>query len=350
MKKKAGNLLYYTLIILINLVIWKPIVTKLVPFLILEGSVGVTLEPSEAIWDGELYEFCELENEQSYDDASYVSAGTPMPTQSVSINTPVAEITPVTLETDMEEAMPVVATETPMQNIEYKIPELTVRRPNNYSERNYHVVVVFSGYSDTDVPFSFYEKLKLSSSFAGVNVDFAYVNEYVDLNFHRVARFVEADSELIDEIIKRIKKTYPLNGLVIVVNTSDHVGTAMFSLRMGYAIQPADIHVITHEVGHLLGMRDGYKDYYPDDEIPNNELFYIDEIPKALSKALEKLGYVPPLYLRGTCHGRKVYSFYESWNNVYGDYSPDGHPSWGESTFTPLQIILMNDYIKIFTR
>jgi len=51
------------------------------------------------------------------------------------------------------------------------------------------------------------------------------------------------------------------------------------------------------------------------------------------------------MYKMGTCNGRKVYTFYETKNNLYGNYSPQEPNSWGDSVFTPLQILIMNDFI-----
>jgi hypothetical protein len=92
-------------------------------------------------------------------------------------------------------------------------------------------------------------------------------------------------------------------------------------------------------------MGDGYMRYYAPGELPDSELFYQDDMPRILSDALKKLGTVPPMYEAGTCNGKKLYQFYKSSNNIYGNYNPQGPNPWGDTFFTPLQIIEMNDYI-----
>jgi hypothetical protein len=69
-------------------------------------------------------------------------------------------------------------------------------------------------------------------------------------------------------------------------------------------------------------------------------------MPDFLARSLDELGYIPPLYEAGTCNSKKIYTFYESSNNIMGNYNPQGPSSWGDSVFTPLQIQIMNDHVK----
>jgi hypothetical protein len=71
---------------------------------------------------------------------------------------------------------------------------------------------------------------------------------------------------------------------------------------------PNSIMMASHETAHLLGLGDGYKAYYPDEYLPNSELFYLDAMPRILSDALKKVKTIPPLYEVGTCNGRKLYT------------------------------------------
>lgn len=310
------------------------------------------------------YEYCVLPT-VNIDPVVQSEAGTPVPFEPVSISTevpveqPIADVQataipptvpfePVSISTEVPVEQPIAtATSQPTKNSAYS--DLKVVNVGGFRESNFHIVLVGIGFdSDESNVLKMQEIIdSLVKNFVGINVDFAYVDTSINLDFKHIQQKVVFDKESDRKaLFNAVKKVYPVDGLVMEINTPLFLGTSYSNVAMLTANDPNSIFITIHEIGHQLGLDDGYQAFYEEkSRMPNAELFYLDEMPERLITALNKLAEAPQIYKVGTCKGRSVYSFYESQNNVMRDYAPSTTNSWGASTFTPVQVILMNDYI-----
>jgi hypothetical protein len=218
----------------------------------------------------------------------------------------------------------------------------------NFKVTNFHIVVVGVGYTDTEnEPYLKSLVSQIEVNFTKVHVDFAYVKSPLMMNLKHVATAVEFSNNAdLSTLMNKIRKVHPIDSIVIAVKTALDLGNSdlqYYAIATGNG--PDTAIWTSHEIAHLLGLGDGYKAYYSPKALPGTELFYIDEMPRLLSDALTKLGKAPPMYEVGDCNGRKVYQFYEYENNLMAGNTPVKANSWGDTLFTPLQIIEMNDYI-----
>ena len=306
----------------------------------------------------ELYEFCVLREDNRDSDKKY--AGTQIPFQPVAIATaPTAQasVEPI-LQPAITEAASIreVPTKTPSKEMPFSLPNIEVVKIGNFKPTNYHFVLVGSGYDSRENR----EKLDnliagFQKKFSGINVDFAYIKEPVNIRFKRIDTIVLFENDNDRKIlVKKIKSMYPMDSLIVALNAPEIVGSAILGMPEGnFAILASNTQeapfIFTHEMGHLLGIEnDGYNRYFKPEDLPNTELFYIDSMPKKLARALEELGETPPMYIAGTCNGRMLYTFYNSLENVYGNVPVGGLPAeyLNSLEFTPLQILEMNDYIS----
>lgn len=218
----------------------------------------------------------------------------------------------------------------------------------SFDPKNAHLVYIGVNYSEAENEKALNTLIsKILPNFKGINVDFAYVNLPAKLEFNHIEQeIVYSNPNDETELIQKIKKVYPVDYLVIAVNTNVALGAPENKSAIFSSGRSDSDFIETHEIGHLFGLYDGYETYYKPGTIPNTELFYIDSIPYFVNEELKKLPETPPLYLMGTCLGKPVYTFYDPNNNIMGDYDFDpSDRSWGDTAFTPLQIQIMNDYI-----
>lgn len=301
--------------------------------------------PTPIITEGELFEFCVIHEGSRESDKAI--AGTPVAGIPVIIEpTPVATSSTYSGDT-MVEATIAPSNENDMPLLASKI---TVVNSGRFSENNWHFVFIGVGYGEGENGDALQKLIdETERHIRGVRVDFAYVEEPIDLDINHIDTQAQLASAFeASTLVGKIRMSYPVDSLAVSVKTKDLIGTS--DLQKRYIVLtgniPASAFVATHEMGHQLGIADGYNAYFPPRALPNSELFYIDEMPRNLARALKKLNQQPPMYLAGTCNGRMVYTFYETANNIYGNYSPSVPNSWGDSPFTPLQIQIMNDYIQ----
>ena len=228
---------------------------------------------------------------------------------------------------------------------------LNIERPADFSPLNFHVLFVGVGFDPDEIPGEMDRLMssRIRQNFQGLAVDFAYVKEPVHLNFQHLGTIIlfTNDQERID-LLSLVRSQYPADSVVIAVKMNEMVGT---SLNSGEVIifssnNLAVEYLTTHELGHQLGLGDAYEvGYFRPSEFPNSEMFYLDDMPDYLVKALNKLGTMPPMYEAGTCNGRKLYTFYDNYFNLMGLYVFDGPRPWGDTAFTPLQLIIMKNRI-----
>lgn len=303
---------------------------------------------SEPIDLGIQFDFCGEVDEAS-DPIAQLNAGTPIPYQPVIMSTvvPGPTLIPEPLIFSTPPPAPAVS---PTPSTELTRSPLEVVSVGNYQVDNYHIVFVPVGYDDAyifgEMPGLIWN---IGTNFSQIKVDFAYVNVSIEYGFEHVQQSVDFESVADKKkLFAEIKKVYPADGIVVLLNTPEYLGTRIGNFSILSGSDPDTKLIATHEIGHMLSLDDGYQLIYPKGHLPNSELFYIDRMPSKLISALEQMNTWPDMYKVGNCRGKAVYSFYESNNNVMRDYSPSGTSSWGVSTFTPLQIILMNDYVSWF--
>jgi hypothetical protein len=305
----------------------------------------------------EPFEYCVYQEDSSV--ANQINAGTPVPMEPVFLGpTPTMQIpiepefteTPLSTEpTPTPESTPTfepTATQ-PVYN-EIDAWQVEVVDPGNFKEKNFHFVVIGVGYTDEANEPKLREIVSgLEINFAQVNVDFAFVQSSLNVNLEHADQAVDfSNQEDLENLLAKIRTEYPVDSIIIAIETSLYLGTSdTRHFAMSSGSDPNSLLMATHETAHLLGLGDGYKAYYSDGMLPNNELFYLDSMPRILSEALLKLDNIPPMYDVGTCKGKSLYTFYERSGNIMSDYNPQGPNSWGDSLFTPLQIQIMNDYV-----
>lgn len=299
------------------------------------------------------FEYCIVNDQTSPAKRDYL--GTPMPQEVVQIiNTVVPEvptvenvaIMPVT-QTEATSIPPPVSTETPA----FKPNLGQIVQVGAYSESNYHVVFVGLGYPIEETQQILTSTiLEVYGNFAEIQVDFAYAKNPILASLSGVGVQAQLSGKDSKTLIRKVREMAPADILVIVVNTDRDLGVTRFGTDgMNYIVltgQRWDTwYAVTHEIAHGLGLNDGYNDHL-EDQIPGSELFFADEMPKYLSRAINELGYTPPVYEVGTCKGRKLFRFWPQQGNIMSSYAPQGPFPWGSNAFTPLQVVIMNQYVE----
>ncbi len=328
---------------------------------------NVSIVQAETIDQGIQFDFCAEVTEDS-DPVAKLHAGTHVPFEQVLISTEVAFMTPSFVESEstpipnLSETPPPLFTPepspTPTATTSPRVwndKPLNVVRAENYSDENYHIVFVPVGYGDNGFGDAYFLSAlpelidNLNSNFSGVKVDFAYADSSVEVEFKHVGRAVDFknDSDK-NKLFNKIKKVYPVDGMVVLINTPFYLGTQGINYAILSGSDERTDQMATHEIAHMFSLDDGYQFIFGEDHLPNSELFYADQMPSKLIKALEKMDVWPTLYKVGYCKEKEVFSFYESDNNIMKSYGTSEIKSWGSSTFTPLQMIIMNDFVDWF--
>jgi hypothetical protein len=334
---------------LIDIILYTDIIKeKTIPYLWADASVKLLVTLPTPIIDGQPFEYCILKEDAGLWNKQ--RAGTPVPMDPVFLGPTPTEV--AAKETPYPIGPTPTLEPTATQPVYDEIGDWQVEVINigKFKQNNFHLVVIGVGYTKGENE----SKLRtiisqLEANFKGVRVDFAYVRSPLNLNLKHIETWVNfSNGEDFGKLMAKIKKVYPVDSVVISIDTPSGIGTSdAWHWAMVTGTDPPSILWASHEIGHLLGLGDGYKAYYPERFIPNSELFYLDEMPRILSDALSKLKSIPPIYEVGTCNGRKLYTFYERSNNIMSDYNPQGPNSWGDSLFTPLQIQVMNNFVAI---
>lgn len=317
--------------------------------------------PTAIVPSGTLYDYCHLDESSSPENK--LNAGTPIPYKPVftgSTPTPTAEVVqeqaivfPTEIATETAATATILPTEIPPTPIPpTDTPIVKIVKAGSFRTVSYHFVIVGVGYDENENETALITLIsKFQKKFEGVNVDFAYLKTPYDIKFKHVGarvEFVNLNDK--ERLIEKIKSEYPMDGMVIALKTTDMVGTGV--LGGDYSIlssnSPYSPFIFTHEMGHMLGMDDQYARYMKASEFPNIELFYLDAMPPRLRNALNELGYVPPLYVAGTCNGKYLYTFYDTMQNIYGNVQVGALPPeyFEKLEFTKLQIIEMNNFIS----
>jgi hypothetical protein len=330
-------------------------ISKIISYDLNNRSVQPPALPTAIPLTGTPFDYCVVNKDTGL---SYqANAGTPVAASPVPFNTPVPETLETVSATTLAEQSAQSAEATTLPSPTENTTSILTFNPDvvnvdQFKADNFHVIFIGVGF-DKETNQEILENTikEVQLGFSGIRIDFAYVKNPLTIKLSHVAQMADFDN-IIDFITltAKIKSVHPTDGIILLLNTDEYIGdTGINSSGTDYAFvsgnDPYVIFSTTHEIGHQLGLGDGYNQYLAD-QIPNSELFYADSMPDFLARSLDELGYIPPLYEAGTCNSKKIYTFYESSNNIMGNYNPQGPSSWGDSVFTPLQIQIMNDHVK----
>jgi hypothetical protein len=314
---------------------------------------GQTISLPAPVFYGE-YDYCTMR--ETTRDSDKALQGTPIPFEPLAIgitDVPTEEwVSPPNPNYPFDNTPTPVPLPTTTPEPEIIPPKLEVVTVGVFNPQNYHFVLVGIGYdSEENGPALTNLIQKLRSNFAGVNIDFSYVVTPMDAELEHVIQNVRfADSFEQRRILSQVEASFPADGIFFAVESVDLVGTSHGEFAIITATDPNSVIYASHEMGHQLGLGDGYSDggtaFYSEGQLPSSELFYLDEMPYYLAEALKLVDEIPPLFEMGTCRGKKVYQFYEPNFNIMSDNGNYLDPKpWG-SVFTPLQIIEMNLFIE----
>jgi hypothetical protein len=191
--------------------------------------------------------------------------------------------------------------------------------------------------------------LKITPAFNDIPIRFLFSSKSLPLQIDyldRTAFFGDGYKK----IFKELEKVMPINGIGAVLNSNEYFGLGgdkiLFSGRNENALVLA-----THEIGHHLGLNDGYERYYNPDSMNGTELFTaISKLNPQMRYAARKYG--PPIFKTGNHYdGKAIYKFYEksimgdaTWS--YQDVLENGSDEDKAQIFNDLQKHVMRYYAK----
>ncbi len=310
-------------------------------------ALTVKLQTSKVNEAG-LWDYCSA-NEYTR-DSSKERLGTPVPSYPVTIgpSQPLFQLSEsMRTQGDLETPIP---SPTEMQTDFSGIRESHVQ-VTEFKNTNLHFVFIGDGFpTEKENESNLYNLItQVETRFSGVNVDFAYVPQPISLALEHTDSAAKFNEKDLTALFLKLQKVSRIDRLFILVNSPIPLASSNGYVSFMSTGLFASNTMAIHEMGHQIGMADEYQDAYNAAAFPSSELFYLDQkLPDNLVKALNELGYSPPIYLMGNCNGRNLYSFYDTKYNVYGDYTVQPMFNWDYVYFTPLQKILMNDFIKAY--
>ncbi|MCX6703914.1 MAG: hypothetical protein NTZ07_00510 [Candidatus Woesebacteria bacterium] len=233
-------------------------------------------------------------------------AGTPIPSSPVPLNTPAPFVSnPTTAsEQSTNPLPPVQVTPTAPVPTEALLPPFKLEAINvgEFRDDNFHIVLVGIGYEKVINQELLANTIQqIEPNFKNIRVDFAYIKDPLLVGLSHIAQSVSFDSLADREaLFFRVRLAHPVDTVFLVLNTNEPIGNAdgtaggvNYDFVSGQDVRLAFI--VTHEIGHQLGLDDGYNEYIPND-VPGTELFYADAMPASLSRALRELGTIPTDY------------------------------------------------------
>lgn len=240
---------------------------------------AIALPPADL--KGTIHDYCKPITENSAPVAQAI-AGTPVPVQEVSLPTPA----PIT-----EEQKPPAITKIEDINMT-RSQILTAGRipdPNSFQ-----AVIALVGYEEKNLAPKIQETNKyLSQIFKDVDVEFSFLNHPMFLSLNRVDHYVDfGDEKESWALSAKINRVFNFHQLIYLINTGEYLGTSRsysdrrfnFFIASGEGIWSK--YLVGHEMGHALGLSDGYKADNMQRAIPSEELFTkVEELPEVARKA-----------------------------------------------------------------
>lgn len=185
----------------------------------------------------------------------------------------------------------------------------------------------------------------LTGAYKGVDVEFSYLDTSMPIGIEKTGRWASVtDENELKELKEIIKHFYPVDGIVLVLNNNQYLGAGgdypVFSGETFGAL-----YLAIHEVGHHLGLGDGYRRYYNPEELNGSELFlFLDRLEPRV-KSAQKVVKSPIKFTGNYCVCLPIYTFY-GYDNIMNKYYRNQEIFQmlknEESPFNPLQIEIMN--------
>ncbi len=263
----------------------------------------------------ELYDYCAITPSSNLVDQS--AAGTPIPPEAVKI----------IAQGDLEQV---------------KTMDFNIVGQENFSENNFAIIFAPVGFSEGAADKTISELTKgIKANFGDVNLDFGYIDRSIPIGINLLqysANFLNWDEFYAFK--ERIDSRADHAVIVFVINSNEAFASA-YDYEITISANTANIDlVVSHEMGHIFGLDDGYPAYRNPESLPNNELWFADDQPDILKAAVAKVEN-PPVYQVGSCNGRPLFSYYNpSYNIMWSEMHHFGQP-WG-SIFTPVQSEMIN--------
>ena len=229
-------------------------------------------------------------------------------------------------------------------------PENIVGNPEP-DPNKYQVVLVPVGYAES--PDSMLSDMirKMSAVYKGINIEFSYLNFSVPIGLEHLERLlIPSNFKEALSVGFKIAETFPIDGIAFIVNSKKYLGGAHGS-RISFSSGNSEdsLQLTAHELSHTLSLENGNQQYYPKWQFPGSEFFTMTSIRADIAKYLFLVE--PEIVLAdGVCNGQTVYTFYPHEFNLmkhfYSKKKMESRIASNGAFFTPLQIYIMNGYIK----
>ncbi|MDP3990294.1 MAG: M64 family metallopeptidase [archaeon] len=185
----------------------------------------------------------------------------------------------------------------------------------------------------------------LTDAFKKVEVNFSYLDVSMPIGIEKIDRWASlTNKDEANELKEIIKQFYPVDGLVIVLNHDQYLASGgdypVFSGE-----NSSGLYLAIHEVGHHLGLGDGYNRYYSPEELKGSELFLFSDKLEPRVKWAQTIVRPPIKFTGNYCICLPVYTFYGD-DNIMNKYQSNRAIlrllKNDEPIFNPLQIEIMN--------
>lgn len=241
---------------------------------------------------------------------------------------------------------------------------LTVQRPperihifgeGNFAQKYLRVVLVPIGYAHQKLSSEMEQLVTVArAAFAGVpELSFAYVYPAYNMSFFHVERLVILDGPMYYQLMTGpFVSLAQADGVIFILNTKEYVASAgrdaehrpwaVASGKDGFSR-----YSLIHEIGHMLGLGDGYSRYYRSAELPGTELFYGQgRWPPYIGEIYTSLAEPPAVVYAGRCGQESIYRFHGSSQTVMAADPTLDNEFNASGAFSEIQKRVMNRFIR----